>query len=204
MWITLLLRVLKDHYALALKVAAYAALVVVAVVIVVCVVKSCNLAVQDATKDVPFIGKIVQRIEHKIPSVIGGTGGGILPVICPPSQDAPILSKHFRFDPHLDLGITVGLRLKSPAASNLYPSPNLGFSFFSYGKSKRENSWRFVRIGVGGLPSQGATITLSPVMFNVGAHMKSSILANTYVHPFVGINLPSKAPVVGIGISLSF
>lgn len=162
------------------------------------VVRSCNEEVSKATKNIPIVNKVVDRIQKKIPKILGGTKSDVVQ-----ETKEPVVNS-FRFDTHLDIGVYSGVGLKNVNKYQLVPKPNLGMSFFSYGESKKRNKYRFLRVGVGGLPKNGVDITVSPVMINVGYNSKSAVFSNTYVHPFIGYNIQNKTPIVGVGLSISF
>lgn len=165
-------------------------------------VRMCNTTVQDITSDIPIVGPIINQIEHHIPSIIGGTHQSSNNIEVVDLTDGR--KKTFKKDIHIDVGAVSSIRTSGVSARDVIPRPNLGVSFFSYGKSKKETDYRFLRLGVGGLPNRGVDLTLSPVMLNLGSLTKSTVLSNTYAHAFGGINLPSGGPIVGVGLSVSF
>lgn len=120
----------------------------------------------------------------------------------PISKDEEVkvdLTNHFYNDVHLDIGVYNSFIPLS--TKYLSPKVSVGVSLFSYGNKYRDR-WRFVRIGVGGMPNSGVDVTLSPAMYNVGN--KIPVFSNTYVHPYVGYNVTNGVPILGLQLSLSF
>lgn len=104
----------------------------------------------------------------------------------------------FRFwDPHIDMGLN-----NSFGISGKYSlAPNVGFSVASYGRSKRDNSFRFLRIGVGGSKADGLQVSAAPFMYSLGK--VTPVLSNTYIYPTVSWSMKSGI-TYGAGVSLSF
>ena len=108
----------------------------------------------------------------------------------------------FRFDPHINLGLTVG---PSIATGNLDPNeskvqaevmPTLDVSLFSYGETKVSPEWKFLGIGLG-YESQRVNmgVILNPVDYNVGKHIP--MMNNLYLGPTVGVDLEGNVFVGG-------
>lgn len=106
----------------------------------------------------------------------------------------------FRLDPHFDL--TIYSNLIPTELEYLYPKVGVGLSLFSYGLNSNDNSWRFIRFGVGGWTNTGIDLTLSPLMYNFGRPLP--ILTNTWIYPYVGYNVNHNKYKLGIGLSISF
>jgi hypothetical protein len=166
--------------------------------------RSCNTVIEEVTKNVPVIGTIVDKIEKKIPQIIGGKKPPA--VILPDDKKDPVLPpdprpSHFMINPRIDAGLGFGTTM-TPSKLDLIPKVGVGVSIFSYGKSKMDTKFRFVRVGVQTNFKQ-VEATLSPIMIRLGGE-KHAIFSNTYIYPYIGYNVQKNAPSVGIGISLSF
>lgn len=114
------------------------------------------------------------------------------------NSDNQFQTKHLMFNVKGDLGAAV-----TSSVSNLHisVSPNIGVSFLSYGKSKKDNLFRFIRVGVGITSDKSFYSSISPIIFNVG--YKTTFFSNTFLYPTVGYSLKNKFNV-GLGLSLSF
>ena len=107
-------------------------------------------------------------------------------------------AKKIRFvDPHLDLGINNSFSKQAEFSV----VPNVGISLSSYGRSKRDNSFRFFRFGVGYSSSKKIEATFSPIMYNIAGTIP--ILTNTYIYPNIGFSQTQKM-TLGLGLSASF
>jgi len=101
------------------------------------------------------------------------TGGTAL--VDPTERIAP--SKFRLWDPHIDLGLNNSISLNNPRYS---VTPNFGFSFASYGPSKKQSIFRFIRIDVGYSKNSGLEVGVSPIMYNLGH--KLPFISNTYIY----------------------
>lgn len=111
-----------------------------------------------------------------------------------------IIKSKFRTDVHLDIGLYNSLIPTDKIY--LLPKPGVGVTLFSYGQSSKVNTFRFIRLGVGGWMDNGVDITVAPVMYNLGH--KLPIITNTYVYPHIGYNINHNKIIAGVGLSLSF
>jgi len=99
-------------------------------------------------------------------------------------------SKAFSFNPRLSLGAFSGI-------DSIYPT--LGLSFFSYGFSDRDISWRFGTIGVG--YNDKPVLGFSPVGYNIGNFLP--IIENAFLEPYVYADTDLSYNF-GLGISVLF
>ncbi|HMV01676.1 MAG TPA: hypothetical protein PLJ37_00980 [Chitinophagales bacterium] len=114
------------------------------------------------------------------------------------NSDNQFQKKHLMFNVKGDLGVAI-----TSSIDNLHVlvSPNIGVSLLSYGKSKKDNLFRFIRVGVGITSDKTFYSSVSPIMFNVG--YKTNVFSNTYLYPTFGYSLKNKFNI-GLGLSLSF
>lgn len=167
--------------------------------------RGCNLAVQEAVVGIPGCSSVVDKIEQKIPPILGGKKKPkSKPKLNPgdklgyPEDPRP---SRFTVNPRLDLGIGMGTAMK-PSRLDLVPKVGVGVSIFSYGKSKMDTKYRFLRVGIQ-TNMKEVEVTGAPIMVRLGSE-KRPLLSNTYIYPYVGYNIQRGGPTVGVGISLSF
>ena len=105
---------------------------------------------------------------------------------------APPKEKSWMFNPRLSLGIGAG--------TDVYPY--LGFSFFSYGRTKVDMDWKFVGLGIGG-NSHDIFFQFLPVEYNLGINVP--LIENMFVGPYINVNLDitSGETPYGFGGSLA-
>lgn len=85
-------------------------------------------------------------------------------------------SKEWMFNPRLSLGASV-------SSSESYP--NLGVSFFSYGRTNSDMDWRFLDVGIGG-NSDTIYFQLVPAEYNIGKVLP--LIENIFLGPFMGVD----------------
>lgn len=85
-------------------------------------------------------------------------------------------TKGWMFNPRLSLGVSIG-------SGESYP--NLGVSFFSYGRTKGDMDWRFFDVGIGG-DSSTLYLQLVPAEYNIGKVLP--LIDNTFLGPFIGVD----------------
>lgn len=183
--------------------------------------KDLNVPLGDVTfeawKEKPWSVNILPR-EYKLHTVLGqdedgrhyvynrfqiGVDGKTYNVPIDQSEVVERLPEaQFRFDPHINLGVTVG---PSIATGNLNPDepkvraeviPALDVSLFSYGETKTSPEWKFLGLGIG-YETQNVNmgILLNPVDYNVGKHIP--MMNNLYLGPQVGVDLSGNVFVGG-------
>lgn len=181
------------------KVALVSVLVIGALCVSVYLIRGCGETVRDATKDVPFIGKVVDKIQKKLPKVLQP------PATLNPAdkgdQHEDTRPSRFMVNPRFDVGVGMGTGMK-PDRKDLIPKVGVGVSVFSYGKDKMDTKYRFARVGVQ-TNMKEVEITASPIMIRLGS-AKHPLLSNTYIYPYVGYNVQRNSATAGIGLSISF
>lgn len=100
----------------------------------------------------------------------------------------PIKTKSFSFNPRLSVAGVFG-------TEGIFPA--LSCSFFSYGKTKVDNTLRFLEIGVGG-DDQNVYGMLSPISYNIGENIP--LISNLFIGPVVTLNWDRK---IGYGLSVA-
>lgn len=110
-------------------------------------------------------------------------------------QTRPTEKTFFLWAPHVDFGFNAGATLNG---SGVY-GVDVGFSTMAYGRTKNDNTWRFVR-GSFGLRDRFSDpqFTLSPVGYNIGEPLP--ILSDVWLYPTVGFGFKDA---YGLGFSLS-
>lgn len=113
----------------------------------------------------------------------------------------------FRFDPHINLGVSLGPSFHTGNLSSDQPRvmaefiPALDVSFFSYGQTKLSPDWRFLGIGAGyASRSVDMAIVINPIDYNVGEHVP--LVHNMYVGPTLGVNMEGQV-FLGGGLRVS-
>ena len=114
------------------------------------------------------------------------------------NSDNNFSTKHLIFNPKGDLGISIFSPISKP---HVMFAPNIGVSLMSYGKSKNDTLFRFIRVGVGIDNNKKFYANVSPVMLNIG--YKTNFFSNTYIYPNFGYSFKNKFNA-GFGLSLSF
>jgi hypothetical protein len=93
--------------------------------------------------------------------------------------ERPPKDKEFMFNPRVSLGASIGTKMY----------PNLGLSFYSYGRTIRDMDWAFLRLGAGA-NTDSIFFQLSPAEYNIGNHVP--VVENLFFGPFVGYGLSSE------------
>lgn len=107
------------------------------------------------------------------------------------------VKKRFRLlDPHVDMGLSFSIK----EDLNHHIVPNVGVSLSSYGKSKKDNSLRFIRVGAGLTKKNKFHLNFSPIQYNLGEKLK--FISNTYIYPSIGYS--DNQLDLGLGLSVSF
>jgi len=96
--------------------------------------------------------------------------------------------KEWFFNPRLSLG----------AAFSSEMFPQLGVSFWSYGRTKTDMDWRILDVGIG-VDSDNTYFTFSPAQYNIGHWLP--LIDNTFIGPFIGVSSDSDESTL-FGISL--
>jgi hypothetical protein len=97
--------------------------------------------------------------------------------------------KFLWWDPHMDMGVGLGLRGNSSIDSlNWEGLASVGFSPISYGLSSKDLAWRFARISLD--VGQEISVGLTPVLYNLGNNLP--IFTNLWLGPFGHYGLADK------------
>lgn len=99
------------------------------------------------------------------------------------------------FNPKLDILFGGGLAFNGEGTW----LGELGISVASYGKTKNDLSWRFVRFGAG-LTRHGFSMTFSPVQFNIARSIP--LISNCWLSPYFGWDTNIGTFHAGLGISV--
>jgi hypothetical protein len=92
-------------------------------------------------------------------------------------------NKHFQFwNPHLDLGVLGQVNQNISIAGG----GSLGISFLSYGLTKNDLEWRFLRLGAD-LTKDSIGLSFTPAQYNFGSPLP--LVSNLYAGFFGSINL---------------
>jgi len=107
-----------------------------------------------------------------------------------PVSDAKIVEKYpspkLYFNPRLYLGIDGGLMVSPPIKGEV--TPNVGLSFFSYGKTKATPDFSFLTLGLGyATQSRAMVLLLAPVNYNVGRPLP--LIDNFHIGPSVSLDV---------------
>ena len=183
------------------KIILYCAGAITAAAVVIFLIRGCNKVVIDATNNIPFVNNVVNKIEQKIPHLLGGTKPKTDPGDKIEEKNEDTRTNHFMWNPRLDLGVGFSTTMK-PERKDLIPKVGVGVSLGSYGKSKIDTKYRLGRLGVQ-TNLKEVEVTVAPVMVRLGGE-KHPLFSNTYLFPYVGYNIQRKSPTFGIGISISF
>jgi hypothetical protein len=110
-----------------------------------------------------------------------------------PITDARIVEEYpspkFRFNPRLYLGVDGGLIANPPGHAEVMP--NIGLSFFSYGRTKTSPTWSFLTVGVGyATQTQAPVLMVAPVNYNVAKHIP--FMDNLHLGPSVSVDVDSN------------
>lgn len=105
----------------------------------------------------------------------------------------PESRKMFWWNPLLDVGVFAGANIHTFAT---WPGrldgafsfgAELGISFSSYGYTRADNLWRFLRVGLGyDAERRTGHLSFSPAAFNIGDPLP--LLTNLWVYPYVGMD----------------
>lgn len=116
-------------------------------------------------------------------------------------------SKFYWLNPRLDLGVFAGVTaLNVPILGNndtlASAGADLGLSLMSYGETKVESWWRFVRLGAGyNLNRKAFQLSVAPALFNVGKVLP--LITNMYLGPNVGLDSGGGMTInLGLGVQL--
>lgn len=116
-------------------------------------------------------------------------------------------SKFYWLNPRLDLGVFAGVTaLNVPILGNndtlASAGADLGLSLMSYGETKVESWWRFVRLGAGyNLNRKAFQLSVAPALFNVGKVLP--LITNMYLGPNVGLDSGGGLIInLGLGVQL--
>jgi hypothetical protein len=110
-----------------------------------------------------------------------------------PITDAKIVEEYpnpeFHFNPRLYLGVDGGLIANPPAHAEV--TPNIGLSFFSYGKIKTSPTWSFLTVGVGyATQTQTPVLIVAPVNYNIAKHIP--FMDNLHLGPSVSVDVDAN------------
>ncbi len=101
--------------------------------------------------------------------------------------------KHMEWwNPHLDAGVLAGLETYTGKG---HFGGSVGISLMSYGLTKNDMTWRFLRPGV--TLSNKIGVDLAPVMYNVGEPLP--LVSDLYIGPYIGTDFSN----VGVGLLLN-
>lgn len=105
-------------------------------------------------------------------------------------------SAKFSFNPRVYLGIDAGAIANPPASAEL--TPNVGLSFFSYGRTKVSPDFSFLTLGVGyATQRQTPVVILAPINYNIGKPIP--LIDNLHVGPSVSVDVSGN---VGLYLGL--
>ena len=103
--------------------------------------------------------------------------------------------KSWRFNPHIDIGLTGGMKFEPIDWNGV---ADIGVSFFSYGRTEVDNDFRFLRLSVGITEDNGA-VGLTPVSWNMAQYLP--LFSDLYLSLTVHWLFPDNRWAVGLGIS---
>ena len=120
-----------------------------------------------------------------------------------PIEDAKIIeefpSPKFHFNPRLYMGVDIG-GVTSPLTPEV--TPNLGLSFFSYGRTKIAPEWSFGTVGIGyATQTQVPVILVAPVNYNIGT--KLPLIENLHIGPSISLDVQGNLGIY-IGTRVGF
>lgn len=91
----------------------------------------------------------------------------------------------FHFTPRIYLGVDIGAVANPPAHAEI--TPNVGLSFFSWGKTKISPDWSFITLGIGyATQTQTPVLLLSPINYNVGKPLP--FMDNLHIGPSASLD----------------
>jgi len=102
------------------------------------------------------------------------------------------------WNPHIDL--LGGLVVTGEPA--VVPHVEVGVSVMSYGKTADDMTWRFLRVGIGAVGLDELSLSISPVMYNVGKPLP--LISNLWITPTVVYQPLSNEWGGGLGLSVVF
>lgn len=107
-----------------------------------------------------------------------------------PIDESQIVEKYptakFHFNPRLYLGIDGGFVFTPPLHGEVIP--NIGLSFFSYGKTKVSPDFSFLTLGVGyAMQAQTLVFILAPVNYNIGKPIP--LIDNLHIGPAISLDI---------------
>jgi hypothetical protein len=110
-----------------------------------------------------------------------------------PIADTRIVEEYpnnsFNFNPRLYLGIDGGVITIPPVHAEI--TPNIGLSFFSYGKTKISPTWSFMTLGVGyATQTKSPVVLLAPVNYNVANHIP--FMNNFHIGPSISVDFDAS------------
>ncbi|HUV84711.1 MAG TPA: hypothetical protein VMV86_03330 [Methanosarcinales archaeon] len=103
--------------------------------------------------------------------------------------------KFFAWNPRVNLNADVGF-----GTGGEYVGAGISFSFMGYGRTKVDQTWQFIDLGVS-TSGDKTWFRFSPVKYNLGEHVP--FIKNTFVSPFVGMDIEGEF-MGGVGISIPF
>jgi hypothetical protein len=121
-----------------------------------------------------------------------------IPIHASLKEEVP--SAKFRFDPHLFLSFDGGVIVSTPLSAEFIP--NLGVSFFSYGKTKDYPTWTFAQLAFGYEVQKGNIgFLLAPVSYNIAEHLP--LVKNLYFGPSISVDASRNTGILmGIRVGL--
>lgn len=107
-----------------------------------------------------------------------------------PIDDAQLIEKYpsarFHFNPRLYLAIDGGFIFTPPLRGEVIP--NIGLSFFSYGKTKASPDFSFLTLGIGyATQAQTLAFILAPVNYNIGKPLP--LIDNLHIGPSLSLDI---------------
>jgi len=146
----------------------------------------------DASKDKPW-SLVYDNIDVKVKTIVGqqDTDNGLLvfyhtistenksrPELAGKEYKLKVVSSQYKqttesteefyaWSPHLHLGITNGFMFG--VGDNFYRfGADLGLTIMGYGRTKDDQEWRFIKLGIGLNTKENPYLTLEPVLYNIG------------------------------------
>lgn len=101
----------------------------------------------------------------------------------------------FVWNPRINLNADVGFGTGGEAIG-----AGLSVSFMGYGKTKRDQTWQFIDLGVS-TNGEDTWFRFSPFKYNLGEHIP--LVENTFIAPFAGVDTEGNF-LGGVGISIPF
>lgn len=108
--------------------------------------------------------------------------------------------KKFRFTPRIYMGLDGGLVMAPDPQGDVVPNAQL--SLFSYGKTKLDNDWTFLGVGVGYETQQESiNLMVSPINYNVGKPIP--LIDNMHVGPSISYDFEGNLGMfLGVRVGL--